>query len=143
MTPEVKCKLFNGPLNNKGYGQKRFMGKNMLAHRVSFMESNPGIDISKILVLHKCDVRNCIEPKHLFLGTAKDNTMDMIKKGRQKNARGEDAGKSKLTWNQICEIRKRYIAGQNGNLKELYVEFGISKVAMLDIVKGRSWKARN
>jgi hypothetical protein len=52
-----------------------------LAHRMSW-EMHFGPIPEGMLVLHHCDVRRCVRPDHLFLGTARDNTRDMIAKGR-------------------------------------------------------------
>lgn len=55
------------------------------AHRVSWILNN-GRNIPKgKLVLHKCDVRSCVRPSHLFIGTHLENNRDTIKKGRDKN----------------------------------------------------------
>lgn len=63
-----------------GYGKPRVDGKNMRAHRVSWFlfRGDPGA----AWVLHKCDTPSCVRPEHLFLGTAADNTADMIAKNR-------------------------------------------------------------
>lgn len=53
----------------------------LYAHRVSW-ELFRGPIPNKLFVLHKCDNKNCINPDHLFLGTAKDNIHDCIRKGR-------------------------------------------------------------
>lgn len=58
----------------------------MLAHRVSY-EIEHG-DIPKGMhVLHRCDVRPCINPLHLFLGTNSDNIADSVSKGRRKGVK--------------------------------------------------------
>jgi hypothetical protein len=54
-----------------------------MAHHLTWMEVNGSIP-EGLFVLHRCDVRSCVNPDHLFLGTAKDNTTDMITKGRDK-----------------------------------------------------------
>lgn len=59
-----------------------------------------------MLVCHSCDNPSCINLKHLFLGTQKDNIQDALKKGRMQ--KGENHTNSKLTENQIREIRKSY-----------------------------------
>lgn len=76
------CWFWQGAINNKGYGRFRFNGKWAGAHRVSYMIFNNEIP-EGLCVLHKCDNRNCVNPKHLFVGTIMDNHIDMIKKGRQ------------------------------------------------------------
>lgn len=74
------CWLFQGT-SLRGYGQFRYMGKTQLAHRASYMlfvgPIEPGL-----YVCHKCDVRSCINPDHLFLGTQSDNMKDCVSKGR-------------------------------------------------------------
>lgn len=79
------CWNFTGPICKKlGYGKIGYKGKVTNAHRLAWILSNGPIDSVRIFVCHKCDNRKCINPDHLFLGTAKDNTSDMIKKGRRK-----------------------------------------------------------
>ena len=81
------CWLWTGAKYSNGYGCVFDIGppprkkRRTLAHRVSYQLSVGPIPPS-ILVLHKCDVRLCVNPEHLFLGTHKDNTQDMIKKNR-------------------------------------------------------------
>jgi len=142
MKAKTKCIIWIGAANNKGYGVIRRQGKNWLAHRLAFNQSHPRMDISSKLVMHKCDVRRCVNPDHLRAGTAKENTADMIRKGRARFPCGEKSGATKFKWREIKEIRRRYISGRKGNLKVLYTEFAMSKTAMLNIVKGRSWKRR-
>jgi hypothetical protein len=80
--PVTGCWLWTGGLNSRGYGA--FFnddGKTVGAHRVSWVIKNGEIP-KGLFVLHRCDVPSCVNPSHLFLGTAKENTQDMIKKGR-------------------------------------------------------------
>lgn len=71
------CWLWDGPLYKNGYAYFQTYG----AHRASWIFHRGRIP-SKMQVLHKCDVRHCVNPDHLFLGLPVDNTADMLRKGR-------------------------------------------------------------
>lgn len=64
-----------------GYGQIEIDGRSQQAHRVAWMLHNGDIPTG-LRVLHHCDVRNCVNPEHLFLGTQRDNVDDALKKGK-------------------------------------------------------------
>jgi hypothetical protein len=81
--PESGCLLWVGNTTPNGYGQMTIGGKKIQVHRLSY-EINGGDIPDGMLVCHHCDVRSCINPNHLFLGTHKDNTQDMMKKGRHR-----------------------------------------------------------
>lgn len=72
-------------------------------HRLIYIAVNGEIPPGKI-VCHKCDNKGCINPNHLFLGTKKQNTQDMIKKGRASDWKDRNGKRQKLTNNQIIEI---------------------------------------
>lgn len=75
------CWLWTGAKTISGYGCMRVNGENIVAHRVSWEILNGDIP-NGLCVLHKCDVRPCIRPDHLFLGTRGDNARDAMSKGR-------------------------------------------------------------
>ena len=123
-----------------GYGQLRLIINGRVwrkASRIAYYfhyKSDPG----DLLVLHKCDNRKCINPHHLFLGTHKENTDDMIAKGRMRTNRGEDCGRSKLT-----EADVRIIKGllRDGHTQSQIAErFGISASAVGHIRQGSTWR---
>jgi len=81
------CWLWYGTLFEQGYG--RFGAER--AHRIMWKLLNGSIP-DGLYILHKCDVRNCVRPNHLFLGTAKDNMQDCLQKGRFRAVSGNQHG---------------------------------------------------
>jgi len=76
------CWLFTGSRTEAGYGHIRWNGRQMRAHRVSYLLHH-GTDPGALLVCHTCDVPACVRPDHLFLGTQLDNVRDAQAKGRR------------------------------------------------------------
>jgi hypothetical protein len=82
MNPEtLKCWIWRGQGNNKGYGMKSVRGRLQLTHRLSYQWVNGPIPAG-MKVLHRCDTPACFNPNHLFIGTQSDNMRDMMLKGR-------------------------------------------------------------
>ena len=78
-----ECWLWLGGISSTGYGSiKRSGGARITAHRASW-ELHRGPVPDGLWVLHRCDVRRCVNPAHLFLGTRLDNIRDMDAKGRR------------------------------------------------------------
>jgi hypothetical protein len=126
---ETGCLLWQGRLT-KGYG--RVQG--VAAHRAAYMAANGPIPAG-MFVCHRCDVRNCVNPDHLFLGTAADNNADMIAKGRNVVSRGERVGTSKLTPEAVLAIRESRV----GTMK-LATQYGVDPGTISNIRNHKQWK---
>lgn len=115
---------------DEGYGRCNWEGRKSLAHRVSYMLRHgpiaPGLD-----VLHRCDVKRCVRPEHLFLGKDADNQRDLRDKGKHPLV-------SKLTGRSVEEIRNRV---QNGeSQKDVAASFGVCSSYVSMIMSGLRWR---
>jgi len=112
------------------------MGKeSRKAHRVSWYLThrkwpNPN-------ALHRCDVRACVRPDHLFEGTHKDNMQDRLAKNRI--AKGSRNGRAKLSEAEVIQIRNRYGTGDVSQL-QLSRFYGVSEQLIQNIVNRKRWK---
>jgi len=94
----------------KGYGQFHYNGKTVFTHRFVLETKLERPIRNGYMVCHECNNRICCNPVHLREGTAKENTKDMINANRQATGDkvsqpGEKHGMSKLTNNEVIEIR--------------------------------------
>lgn len=147
------CWLWTGA-RASGYGTigaGGYKGKMLSAHRVSYELAYGKFD-PKLYVLHKCDVKLCVNPEHLFLGTQQDNVDDMIAKGRKvvgylEGKRHPNYGKA-LSKYQREAIRKANqrpfkIVAPNGeviegiNLREFCRYNELNQGAMSSVIAGR------
>jgi DNA-binding XRE family transcriptional regulator len=116
------------------------MGKVLTAHRFSF-ELHKGPIPKGFSVCHSCDNPRCVNPDHLFLGTQRDNALDMITKQRQRLPEiksGEAHNMSILKESEVREIRQLRDSGQSHNA--IAKRFGVSRPTITAIFNGRLWR---
>lgn len=144
---EHGCLIWQGYMGNRGYGIAWLNGKkSSLVHRFVAYYCLPLTDYQEkhfdsLFVCHKCDTRLCINPKHLFLGTALDNVTDAVSKGR--HIHGEMQGRHKLTEKEVLEIKdivtnRRYIS-----LRRLAKQYGVTHATISLIMSGQRWSYLN
>lgn len=145
------CWNWKAGKNPKGYGVFRLGLKQVRANRLSWTQHRGPIP-EGLMVCHRCDNPACVNPDHLWLGTAADNLGDMAAKGRaakgdqngarlypERVARGEKQGLSKLSESQVLSIREEYAAG--GISKDaLGRKFGVTGSTIRFIVTRKTWK---
>jgi len=97
-----ECWEWIGRKTKNGYGRLNIGPHPHRAHRLAFLIANGRID-PELLVLHSCDRKLCVNPKHLSQGTTQQNSHEAVKRGLYR--RGVTNGRSKLTEYQIRQIR--------------------------------------
>lgn len=160
-----ECWLWTGAVDRKGYGKYWVVvdgnRRCVQAHRIAY-ELEVGPIPAGLWALHRCDTPPCVRPTHVFLGTAQDNSNDMVAKGRgplgdkngsrkhpdrlraavarrvQSPKRGSDHGNAKLTETDVMLIRaiRRNIATP---IRVIAQAFGVSDSNIRLIVAGKAW----
>lgn len=124
-----------GGCSDAGYGLFHpWRGVNYGAHR--FVAKRAGIKIDGVQVCHRCDTPSCVNPQHLFVSDQAGSIQDKVNKNRQ--AKGEENGGSKLSESEVLEILKLLEGGLSQ--KELSEKFKMSKYAIWRIASGNGWK---
>jgi hypothetical protein len=139
--PNSGCWLWDGGIGPHGYGRIRVgrLGvdrRNALAHRLSW-ELHLGSIPAGLCVCHRCDNRACVNPGHLFLGTKRDNTADMVRKGRGGRPPvhyGPANPKAKITQEIADAIRSSPLGVVRAGR-----EFGLSPSQIHTIRTGKNW----
>lgn len=144
--PESGCWIYMGALNEAGYGIAGLGSRGSgveRTHRISYSHFIGEIP-EGMFVCHKCDVRSCCNPAHLFLGTNHDNVKDMIAKKRNskppenKHIKGTVHVLHKLNDQAVREIRE--LRGSGKTLAFLSNAFGVCDSVIYKICARRSWR---
>jgi endonuclease YncB( thermonuclease family) len=128
------CWLWQGARHDKGYGHFRLHGRVEKAARVAWALTRGSIP-DGVFVCHCCDNPPCVRPDHLFLGTDDENRADRQSKERQ--ARGERAGRVRLTADAVREIRR---IGRSLSGALLASRFGVGKSTIAAVLRRESWR---
>lgn len=155
LAPNV-CWLWRGAPSVHGYwrlhvgGRK---GRRLLAHRLAFALAER-LDPGELEVCHACDVRLCVNPAHLFLGTQAENIADAKAKGRmaagenhglrkhpERSAKGEGHGRHKLTTEEVLRMRAQHAWPlPRGIQARIARAFGVSPTTVREVLTGENWK---
>jgi hypothetical protein len=126
---ETGCWNWTGALVGNGYGYMSFKGEPKYTHRISAMLFLDFDLACPLWVLHDCDNPRCLNPSHLRIGTARENTQDALAKGR--------FGRGKLTPEKVLAIKELLADGHTH--AAIGVEYGVTSSMIGQIARGESW----
>lgn len=129
---EDECWIWQGSIDNKGYGRYWTDGKHVIAHRAVY-ELYKGEIPKGMGLLHSCDKTLCVNPKHLKPGTQKDNIQDAVAKGRI--ATGQRHGMATLTDQEGREVRDLANCGLFSQ-RQIAFWYGIARATVSQIKTG-------
>ncbi len=133
------CWIWKGALSKNGYGSFKKDGKPMTTSRLAYLLAN-GNEAGDLMVLHTCDNRACCNPAHLYLGDVKQNTRDMMERGRHRTGpvRGEHNGNAKLTEDAVRQIKVMIRDGKRN--QDIAPLFGVTHQMISKIRNGHFWQ---
>lgn len=132
------CWLWLGAMDGESYGRIGIDGTSVKVHRV--MYNIYFGEIGDYQINHKCDIRNCVNPHHLYKGSQSENIQEMWDRGRRdkEEMRGENNPKSKLTNEQAAEIKERLDNGEETHA-EIAQDYPVTKSVIGNISAGLAW----
>lgn len=128
------CLEWTGSFFKVGYPQFCFAGTKLYGHRVAYELVNGEIPKGQS-VLHECDNPKCVNPRHLFLGTMKENMDDKIAKGR--NAVGAQQNLGALDHEKAAAIR--YLRAAGMSREAVAAKFGVTPTTISRVTAGKAW----
>lgn len=130
------CWNWTSPRFSEGYGEFYCQGKNWVATRWLWTQLNGPIPAGGFLC-HACDNPPCVRPEHLYLGNTQSNMDDREVHGH--TVRGTASPNSRLTDDQVAEIRRRYAAGGVSQQK-LADEYGVNQTTVSRVVSEKTYR---
>lgn len=134
------CWIWSGAKHMDGYGMVIRGGRSWLAHRLAFTLTHGPIPVD-LVICHTCDIRACVRPDHLALGTQVDNMTDMAQKGRARmvrEQRGEANKMARLTEETVREARVLHAQGHT--LSALGRRYSVTPETLYHVVRRKTWK---
>lgn len=129
--PMSGCWLWEGFINDHGYGELSVNGHAMRAHIFSYWVFKGRVPKGKC-VLHDCDVRCCVNPNHLHLGTRPQNSKEALARNRFR--RGENHGMPTLT-----EVQVRAIRADQRVQRTIAADYGVNQMTVSNIKRRTTW----
>lgn len=140
--PNSGCWIWLGAVWKHPYGDRGKMwlagDVQRFAYRISY-ELFVGPIPDGLLICHKCDTPICVNPDHLFAGTSRDNTQDMIRKGRRMGVSGPYNVGASNGMAKLSETDVRAIRADQAAASAIATKYGVSRGAIRDIKTGRNW----
>jgi len=130
--PMCGCWIWTGMLTDSGYGMLCAQGKLRRAHVFAYKQFVGPVPVG-MCVLHECDMRCCVNPDHLKLGTKKQNSEDAMV--RKRYPTGEQHGNTPLTTAQVLSIR-----ADTRTQRLIAADYGVCQMTISNIKRGATWK---
>jgi hypothetical protein len=131
-----ECVVLGWKRPKNGYWKYRIGDKQIRAHRLAF-ECHYGSIPEGLIVRHSCDNPPCVNPMHLLVGTHKDNALDREERGRSNPRKGDNHHMSKLSEQNVKDIRASLLAGESQN--SLAKKFGVRRSTIGKIANRERW----
>jgi hypothetical protein len=129
------CFIFGSNCDQDGYAHLSYQNKSTPAHRLSWILINGNIPTG-MCVCHSCDNPRCINPTHLFIGSAQENTADRNKKSRQ--AMGQKQAFCKLTPENVMLMREEHFQ-KNQPIRKIASKYGVCFATAREAINSITW----
>jgi hypothetical protein len=137
--PDGDCWVWIGATNDQGYGKLTANGSRAYrAHRYSYELANGSLE-QGMCALHRCDVRRCVNPAHLFKGTRAVNNKDAAQKGRTRNGNRKGSAHPQAVLNENIVERIWALRRLGLSVRVIAVELGQKRTTIGNVIHGKAW----